>query len=70
MFLEASNKILLELEVPLERIGTVGRCRSFNISCALEASNQISLDIGHNNWKLPMEASNTSNTKISNFTYV
>ena len=25
------------------------------------------LDIGHNNWKLLMKASNTSNTKISNF---
>ena len=58
MFLEASNKILLELEVPLERIGTFGRCRSSNVSCALEASNQISLDIGHSywnfQWKLPI----------------
>ncbi|RIA93296.1 hypothetical protein C1645_819612 [Glomus cerebriforme] len=58
MFLEASNNILLALEVPLERIGIIGECRSSNISCVLEASNQNLLKIEHIDWifqwKLPI----------------
>ena len=45
MFLKTSNDILLELEVLLESIRTIERCRSFNILYALEASNQNSLAI-------------------------
>jgi len=48
----------LELELPLERIGSIGRCRSSNTLCALETSNQIfwKLDIviGSFQWKLPI----------------
>jgi len=58
MFLETSNNILLELEVPLERIGIIRRRRSSNISCALETSNKNLLEIGHSDWifqwKLPI----------------
>ena len=46
------------LEIPMESIGSIGRCRSSNVLCALEASNQsfwkLDIVIGSFQWKLPI----------------
>ncbi|RIA96332.1 hypothetical protein C1645_815509 [Glomus cerebriforme] len=75
MFLEASNNILLELEVPLERIGIIGGCCNIFQYLICTGSFQ-SKPFGNwtNRLDFPMETSNSFNTKISKdihiFTYI
>jgi len=51
--LEASNNPSLELEVPMEGFGSFGSYRPSNTLCALEDSNNLSLEL-EDHWKLPI----------------